>query len=211
MRVVFRTDASLQIGTGHVMRCLTLADALRKQGAECQFVCRAHEGHLLDHIRFCNYEVHALPNSSSYIASESDPVHASWLGVDWLTDAQQTCHFLGYKEFDWLILDHYALDHRWEATLRPYFKHIMVIDDCADRQHICDLLLDQNYGSSAERYADLVPTDCTQLHGPKFALLKPIYAQLRAEQDIRSGLIERVLVYFGGGADPMDLTGMALP
>ena len=78
MRVVFRTDASLQIGTGHVMRCLTLADALREKGAECQFVCRLHEGNLVDHIRSCGYEAHALPTPSANISFESDLAHASW-------------------------------------------------------------------------------------------------------------------------------------
>ena len=61
MRIAFRTDASSQIGTGHVIRCLTLADALREEGAECQFVCREHEGHLMDHIRSRGYELYSLP------------------------------------------------------------------------------------------------------------------------------------------------------
>ena len=210
MRIAFRTDASLQIGTGHIMRCLTLADALRGQGAECKFICREHEGDLMDHMRSRGYAVHALPQPSANASFESDLAHASWLGVDWLTDAQETRQFLADKKLDWLILDHYALDYRWESALRSYCKRMMVIDDLADRRHDCDLLLDQNYGSSAERYAGLLPAECTQLHGPEFALLKPIYAQRRVEQSVRSGKIERVLIYFGGGAVPMNLTGMAL-
>jgi len=210
MRVAFRTDASLQIGTGHVMRCLTLADALRGQGAECQFVCREHEGHLMDQIRSRGYEAYALSKPDANSLSESDLAHASWLGVDWKTDAAQTLQVLGIEELDWIIVDHYALDHRWESALRSSCKRIMAIDDLADRQHNCDLLLDQNYGSSVERYAGLVPADCMQLHGSEFALLKPVYAHCRAEQNVRSGKIERVLIYFGGGADPMNLTGMAL-
>lgn len=210
MKIILRTDASSQIGTGHVMRCLTLADALREQGAECQFVCREHEGHLMDHIRSRGYEVQVLPKPSKNASSTTDLAHASWLGVDWQTDADQTRWALGNEVRDWLIVDHYALDYRWESALRSSCKRVMVIDDLADRQHTCDLLLDQNYGSSAERYVGLVSTDCTQLHGPEFALLKPIYAQRRAEQNLRSGKIERVLIYFGGGSDPMNLTGMAL-
>ena len=86
---------------------------------------------------------------------------------------------------------------------------MMVIDDLADRNHHCDLLLDHNYGSFTKRYAGLVPDECTQLCGPAFAMLKPI-ARRCAEQSARSGKIKRVLIYFGGGADPMNLTGMAL-
>jgi len=210
LKIILRTDSSSQIGTGHVMRCLTLADALREQGAECEFVCREHEGHLMDHIRSCGCEVQALPKPSENASFTSDLAHAHWLGVDWQTDAAQTLEALARETFDWLIVDHYALDHSWESALRSSCKRIMAIDDLADRQHDCDLLLDQNYGSSSERYAGLVPAECTQLHGPEFALLKPLYAKRRAEQKIRSGKIERVLIYFGGGADPMNLTGMAL-
>ena len=113
VRVAFRTDASLQIGTGHVMRCLTLADSLREQGAECQFVCREHEGNLIDHIRSRGYEAHALPTPTTNTSFKSDLAHSAWLGVDWLTDAQETLQFLAETKLDWLVLDHYALDHRW--------------------------------------------------------------------------------------------------
>ena len=61
MKVAFRTDASLQIGTGHVMRCLTLADALAARSADCQFICGAHEGNLIEFIRGKGYVAHALP------------------------------------------------------------------------------------------------------------------------------------------------------
>ena len=83
----------------------------------------------------------------------------------------------------------------------------MVIDDLADRPLDCDVLLDQNYGSSAARYAGLVPQHCLQLHGPDYALLKPVYAERRTKMRQRSAEIQRVLIYFGGGADHADLTG----
>ena len=210
MRIAFRTDASLKIGTGHVMRCLTLADALREQGAESRFVCREHEGHLMELIRSRGYEVHALPKPRANASFKFDLAHSSWLGVDWSMDAKETRQLLAYSKFDWLIVDHYALDHLWESALRPSCRRIMVIDDLADRRYDCDFFLDQNYGSSTERYAGLVPVDCTQFQGPEFALLKPIYAQRRTEQIVRNRKIQRVLIYFGGWADPVDLTGMAL-
>ena len=210
MKIAFRVDESSQIGSGHVMRCLTLADALRERGAECQFVCRAHEGHSMDYIRARGYGVCALPKPSFDASFEFDLAHASWLGVDWLTDAQETQLSLSDTKLDWLIVDHYALDHRWESTFRPSCKRIMVIDDLADRQHDCDLLLDQNYGSSAERYRGLVPADCAQYCGPKYALLKPVYARRRAQLPASNGHVRRVLIYFGGGPDAGNLTGLAV-
>ena len=210
MKVAFRTDTSLQIGTGHVIRSLTLADALREEGSECQFVCREHEGNLIDHIRSRGYEVHTIPRPSENVSPESNLAHASWLGVDWQTDADQTRQALGSDVLDWLIVDHYALDHRWESALRSSCKRIMAIDDLADRQHDCDLLLDQNYGSSVERYRGLVSADCTQCHGPKYALLKPVYAERHAQFPARDGQVRRVLIYFGGGADAANLTRLAV-
>jgi len=210
MFLTFRVDASSQIGTGHTMRCLTLADALREQGAVSQFVCREHKGNLLDHIRARGYELHALPKLNASGLFGFDLAHASWLGIHWQTDAEQTRQALGGEVPDWLIVDHYALDHRWESALRSSCRRIMAIDDLADRRHDCDLLLDQNYGSSAERYRGLLPADCTQCHGPQYALLKPVYAKRRAQQPARNGQVRRVLIFFGGGAVAEDLTRLVV-
>ena len=49
--IVIRTDASLKIGTGHVMRCLTLASELKNLGAKVDFICRAHDGNLIERIK----------------------------------------------------------------------------------------------------------------------------------------------------------------
>ena len=209
MRFAFRTDASLQIGSGHVMRCLTLADALREQGADCQFICREHEGHMMSLIEQRGYPVKRLPAPSNTFISTAEPAHATWLGCDWGLDAEQTHQAIGVNAVDGLIVDHYALDHRWHQALRRSTKHLMVIDDLADRALACDVLLDQNYGSSSTRYSGLVPKHCLQLHGPEYALLKPVYAEWRAKMRRRSGTIQRVLIYFGGGWDRADLTGQA--
>lgn len=47
MNIAFRPDASLQVGTGHVMCCLTSADALQAAGAQCHFICREHPENLI--------------------------------------------------------------------------------------------------------------------------------------------------------------------
>jgi len=210
MRIAFRTDASSQIGTGHVVRCLTLADALRERGAECEFVCREHEANLIGHVRSRGYEVHALPKPEASVKVASSLAHSRWLGIDWQTDAAQTRQALGGEALDWLIVDHYALDHHWESVMRSACKRMMAIDDLADRRHDCDLLLDQNYGSSTERYRGLVPADSSQCHGPEYALLKPVYAERCAQLSARDGQVRRVLIYFGGGADEANLTSMAV-
>jgi UDP-2,4-diacetamido-2,4,6-trideoxy-beta-L-altropyranose hydrolase len=210
MRLAFRADASSKIGTGHVMRCLTLADSLREKGADCKFVCREHDGHLIDLIRSREYTVYVLPNLNNNVPLISGLTHAHWLGVDWQTDAKQTILALKKESLDWLVVDHYALDHRWELALRPSCQRLMVIDDLADRRHDCDLLLDQNYGSSPARYGRLVARSCTQCYGPSYALLKSVYAERQAKMPQRDGQVRRALIYFGGSADENNLTGTAV-
>jgi spore coat polysaccharide biosynthesis predicted glycosyltransferase SpsG/RimJ/RimL family protein N-acetyltransferase len=86
----------------------------------------------------------------------------------------------------------------------------MVIDDLASRRHDCDVLLDQNFSAEGnERYKDLVPGSCKLLTGPRYALLRPEYADYRKCLRARDGRVTRVLVFMGG-SDPDNLTGMAL-
>ncbi len=218
MKAVFRVDASLQIGSGHVMRCLTLAEALRAHGAQCHFISREHPGHLLELIRKRGFAVNALPAklspppTNTQVISEhpKEPVHAPWLGCDWQTDAEETRAMVETLHPDWLMVDHYALDQRWETALRTSVERIMVIDDLADRVHDCDLLLDQNLvAQMSTRYADKVPAACGLLLGPQYALLQPIYAGLHNRIPPREGQIQRIFIFFGG-ADSDNLTGRSL-
>ena len=215
LKIIFRTDASLEIGTGHVMRCLTLARALRDRGAECRFICREHPGNLLDLIRRQGFEAVALPAQDEYAQhpdkeDEQPLAHAAWLGAHWCTDAEQTRVGAGDTAIDWLIVDHYSLDARWESALRPECRKIMVIDDLADRTHDCNLLLDQNlFRDMADRYEGKVPAHCGLMLGPVYALLQPDYADLHPRVPPREGPVRRVLVYFGG-ADADNLTGRAI-
>lgn len=108
------------------------------------------------------------------------PVHSHWLGCDFQMDAEQTLVALRAIEPDWLVVDHYAIDIRWEERLRPCCGKLMVIDDLADRSHCCDLLLDQNLGREPADYVPMVPAHCAVLTGPSYALLRPEFAALRS-------------------------------
>jgi UDP-2,4-diacetamido-2,4,6-trideoxy-beta-L-altropyranose hydrolase len=213
MQIVFRTDASVQIGTGHVMRCLTLADALHLEGAECIFICRDHPGHLRDLIQQRGHHVQLLTAGEPLeIHNDKELLsHAAWLGTDWTRDASDTQAAITPYAVDWLVVDHYALDHRWERALRPFCQHVMVIDDLADRTHDCDLLLDQNLGRSAENYRDLVPKHATTLVGPQYALLRPEFSSLRQKSLARRKhpKLQHLLITFGG-VDKNNLTGEVL-
>jgi len=212
MKVAFRVDASLKMGTGHIVRCLTLAKGLHeKYGTECFFICRKHPGHLNNKIQKEGFNVIALPeNSKQYQPNPEDLAHASWLGCDWQTDAAQVRPILEKIKPDCLIVDHYALDNRWEYELRLCYSTLMVIDDLDDRKHICDLLLDQNLlVEKSKRYEGKLPEHCIKLIGPSNALLQPLYGKLHKQAKPRQLPVKRLLIFFGG-ADNDNLTGKTL-
>jgi UDP-2,4-diacetamido-2,4,6-trideoxy-beta-L-altropyranose hydrolase len=133
------------------------------------------------------------------------------LGVDLDLDAQQTVAALDDTPVDWLIVDYYALDARWEQVLKAHCKKLLVIDDLADRPHVCDVLLDQNLGREATDYASLVPEHCIVLAGPRFALLRPEFAALReySLQRRKMATIKHLLITMGG-VDKDNATGQVL-
>lgn len=211
MNVMFRTDASLQIGTGHVMRCLTLADALSAKGANCQFICREHPGNLIEFIRGKGYVTHALPMRAARETFGNEVMHAHWLGATQAQDAEACLPVLATRHPDWLIVDHYALDTRWECALAPHYIKLMVIDDLADRPHECNLLLDQNYGRGTSDYCLLVPEACHLLCGSAYALLRPEFAALRPYSlQRRAQPVLRKLLISMGGVDKDNVTGQIL-
>lgn len=185
------------------MRCLTLADALAEKGAECHFICREHTGHLIDVIQQRGHQVHRLPLARE-LPQQGNVVqqlaHASWLGATQQEDAELCSALLQELQSSWLIVDHYALDERWQKEMRPFCQKIMVIDDLADRQHDCDLLLDQTFGRNSDDYKPLVPEHCQVLCGAEYALLRPEFAQWRAYSLKRreNGQLEHLLINLGG-------------
>ncbi|MBO1538728.1 UDP-2,4-diacetamido-2,4,6-trideoxy-beta-L-altropyranose hydrolase [Pseudomonas sp. OA65] len=202
--VAFRVDASLHIGSGHVMRCLTLAEALRKKGTDCQFICREHPGNLVEVIRRKGFNVHVLASDeesgSSLEAQGGNPKHFAWLGVSQELDAEQSGRVLELLQPNWLVVDHYALDVTWELKIKNNGLKLLVIDDLADRNHISDILLDQTFGRESTDYNLRVPSDCIVLCGSKYALLRPEFSMLRSYSLKRRSLykLESVLVTLGG-------------
>jgi UDP-2,4-diacetamido-2,4,6-trideoxy-beta-L-altropyranose hydrolase len=215
MRVVIRADAASHIGAGHVMRCLSLANGLREKGAKVSFVCRPFSGHMGSRISSEGHLLQMLPQATRAIKPEPDqlntPPHANWMGENWETDLAQTQMVLHDKHFDWLIVDHYSLNARWESAMRKFAHKIMVIDDLADRLHDCDLLLDQTFGRSEEEYTPRVSDNCTLLTGSIYALLRPEFAELRDYSLTRrvKPKTEHLLISMGG-TDVSNATGHVL-
>ena len=191
MKVVIRTDASIEIGTGHVMRCITLAKQLRGKGATVTFLCREFPGNSMAFIAQEGFKVVSLP-----FVGEINNI--DWIRKNWQQDADDTKSVLEdlHHVVDVLIVDHYGLDARWEKKLKSYVNKMMVIDDLADRPHDCDLLLDQNYYLNIDdRYKGLVPDDCVQLLGPDYVLLRDEFLTIDTTPIKRTGEINNILSF----------------
>ena len=199
MKVMFRVDASLVLGSGHVMRCLALADALKVRGADCAFVCIPAKGDLLALIDARGYAVHALRVPDGTV-----------LERDWTVDADRSQIYAREFSPDWLVVDHYSLGLEWERSLRPSVGRILAIDDIG-RAHFCDMLLDQNLETSLhDQYKNDADSGRILMLGPSFALLRAEFAEFRPRSLARrSGVLERILVSMGG-ADAEDETSKAL-
>ena len=194
MKIVFRVDASLKIGIGHVMRCLTLAKELKQRNYEILFICKNLPGNIIARI---NFPVSILPH---YGHSQSNSFYTEWLGSSQEQDSEQTIKVIP-QNTDLIIIDNYALDELWHKQLRPYTDKIMVIDDLANRQFDCDILLNQNLGAQINDYKDKTPEGCKLLLGCDYALLRPEFAKLRDKallKRTKTKKIKNILISMGG-------------
>ena len=220
--ILIRCDASLVIGSGHVMRCLTLARELRRLGASVTFVCRRQPGDLIGLLQnefvVVPLPKQTLPVSDGLVGRE---LYASWLGCSQDTDAAQCLKELaeaGINNVSWLVVDHYGLDSSWEAQVIAGLADdyglpkLLVIDDLADRRHLCDLILDQNmYDNLNMRYHDRVPSNCSLFLGPQYALLRPEFNRIRATSLAKRAFptLNRLFVFLGG-SDVENETGKVI-
>ena len=200
MKAIFRVDASLVMGIGHVMRCLTLAKVLKENGVKVKFICRKHKGNLISKIRSNGFDVCEI-GMVGQIKVNSELKNYNLLGVTQLQDAKDCIDILNKEKVNWIITDHYALDEIWHMIIRPYAQKIMVIDDLADRRFNCDVLLNQNLGSQLEDYENKVPNGCNLLLGCEYALLRPEFKELRGqalEKRKNTKKIKNILISMGG-------------
>jgi UDP-2,4-diacetamido-2,4,6-trideoxy-beta-L-altropyranose hydrolase len=189
---VFRFDATPAIGTGHAMRCLTLADALEAVGWRCLFAIRPET--------LTTVPRKAWLRERALILDEDEAAEPSRIGARFAN---------GY---DLLVVDHYRRGADFERASRLWARRILAINDLADRDHDADLLLDPTLGRSLEDYRPLVPPACRLRLGPRYALLRPQFLRGRPAALARRrapGPVRRIFVSLGG-TDPQDVTSRVL-
>ena len=214
--VLIRCDASLTIGSGHVMRCSTLARALQARGAEVVFACRRQLGdriaQLAEEFRVLTLPVCPQPEEGAAEGPSLSgrDLYAAWVGCSEEQDASDCLAALAAASLDppnWLVVDHYGLSVAWQRLMQDGLDNpaILVIDDLADRRHQPTVLMDANRldPTAADPHRDLVPEACTTLLGPPYALLDPIYPQLQPLLPVRKQL-SRLLVLEGGSFQSHD-------
>jgi UDP-2,4-diacetamido-2,4,6-trideoxy-beta-L-altropyranose hydrolase len=213
MNVLIRVDAGVRIGSGHVARTLTMADALKRRGVGAHFVCRKHFGHLESWIKSRGFSVTMLPLEIQSPSDNHQP-YAEWLGAPADLDVEQTLAVARQGKYEWAITDHYAIDEAWHSRIRTVVPHVLAIDDLANRKHDADVVLDQNYHHDfANRYDNLVPESCVRLLGPQYTLLRPQFEQSRHKlsklKSVKRSDIENWMVFMGG-MDEQNVTSMVL-
>lgn len=202
-KYLFRVDASVDIGSGHVMRCITLANELRRLEHDVYFICRDFPGHLGNVLEKNKIPYILLNKPASTKKNTVEPIyfHSQWLTVTQEADFLQSKKIIESYQPDWIVVDHYALSSIWQENAKAYGAKICVIDDLADRPHCADILIDQNIGRLADDYSKLVPRHCRMLIGPKYALLRPEFKQWREislKRRASGDKIDNVLINLGG-------------
>jgi len=189
---VFRADASLSLGGGHVYRCLGLANALAEVGWRCAFACGQESAAAVPALAAAPYQRLDLDCAE---AGEAAALAARW---------PAGC--------DLLVVDHYGREAVFEDACRPWAAHILAIDDMSDRAHASDLLLDATPGRRAEAYDARTPAGCRLLLGPRYAMVRREFADARAQALTRrysSNPAANLIVSFGA-VDAVNMTATAL-
>ena len=152
MDIVFRLDVSLDIGQGHLIRCLNLANEMRKRGKRCLFIINGITEYIINLIESNGHQCSEL-NAIQNEGGDNEK-------FNYLNDVNATIELIIKSEPEWMVVDHYNIDALWHKEIRPYVKNIMVIDDLANRDYECDILLDASYGRSVEDYSALAKGRC---------------------------------------------------
>lgn len=209
-RVAIRVDASATIGTGHLKRCLSLAQALAEAGADIRIVCRRIDAVACQLMTGVSESVCWLPAPADALKPEpEDPPHAAWAGVPQTQDAHETAGALSDWSADWVVVDHYAFDARWHGAVREALGcRVLVIDDTADRSLAPDALMDQNWDADHRaKYAGRLQREPLRLCGPRFALLSAAYRN--APRHAFHDAVRSVGVFMGG-TDPGGISARVL-
>lgn len=196
MNILFRADASIHIGSGHVMRCLVLAKILSNRGHKVTFATRPQKGDFVDYIQQQNIQIIELQRTIESTNPQNENDYNAWLQLPWLEDANDFIQKTG--EVDLVIVDHYGINKEWEKHVSQSSNcKIFVIDDLV-REHCASLILDQTFGRQEHEYIT-ANKETIILTGSQYSLLAPQYSELRKQAEQKKSISTdcKVLVTMG--------------
>lgn len=184
MKVVFRVDASSDIGIGHLMRCLALSEELLRREHSCYFLSKIN-----------NYELISIIKKNNVHFQKINP------NATLQTDVEMLIKFSNENDVDWIITDHYDINSQYIREIKKHNPKVLSIDDDAQIHYYSDIIVNQNIGAekfdfSSEKYSKL-------LLGPKYVMLRD--ELLKKYKRGGTKKVEKILIMLGG-ADPDNVT-----
>lgn len=179
--IIFRSDAGPELGFGHIARCRTLARALKEQGQAPIMVGPAQ----------------------GYATSDDAAIFDAWHPTEWVgedADAHALLEHAREHDATFAVLDDYRIDIAYQRRLKQAGLRFLIFDGAARRRMLADIVLNTNPAATPELYAPVLDNpDARLLLGPEYAILRPEFSATSRRS--RDGMVERVLVTFGGGDD----------
>jgi len=202
--VAIRVDSGHKIGSGHIHRCLFVGIFLRNNGFNPIFICRNFPGSIWHEIKQNGFEYVLLPSDERFAFS----VFSSTFSVEdyenMALDADECAdvfaqHYAGQK-IAWAITDHMLIRKPWQTRFSSKMNcKLLAIDGQANVAHHADVLLDpQIHENPTEKWDGLLPSFCTIFNGPTCLPLSPAFESARNKAQVRTGILNKVLVCFGG-------------
>lgn len=185
--LIVRADTETRIGTGHVMRCLALAQAWLDSGGDAGFVMAM-----------------GAPVLETRLKSEGIEIFKISTQAGSINDAVQTVDLAKKKRANWVVLDGYHFDSSYQRKIKDSGHQLMVVDDMAHLDHYyADIVLNQNTHSESLKYTFESYTKL--LLGPKYILLRREFLKWRGWSRRIPEVASKVLVTMGG-SDPENVT-----
>lgn len=174
MKIYFRVDASIHIGTGHVIRCLSLAKEVQRSGHDVVFIMRPQVGDLCEYTENLGFKVEKLPKLYKPMDLKSDDDYQAWLQVPVRKDVEE--FLILAVDPDVIVIDHYGINIKWESHIRSIISCKLVAIDDLVRQHDVDLIVDQTHGTNPNEYKS-GSQNRHVLVGSKYALLNAQFVE----------------------------------
>lgn len=190
--ILIRADAGVFVGTGHVMRCLALAQAWQDQGGRAVFAM-----------------AESTPVIDVRLAAESCTIVPVLSRAGTIDDAIETSAIARNFSANWIVVDGYRFDGEYQRALKVAGCRVLCIDDFGrSENYSADIILDQNANSGEDLYPRR-GQDAVLLLGTRYVLLRREFWTWRGWTRPLGAQGNKVLISMGG-SDPDNLTENAL-